>query len=65
MEDDKLIDRIIIGIVVFLGLILSILLFRIYSDVQKKNTYARLNQEKKIITIWTLHGDMQTMLEEV
>lgn len=65
MEDDKLIDRIIIGIVVFLGLILSILLFRIYSDVQKKNTYARLNQEKEIITIWTLHGDMQTMLEEV
>ncbi|WP_054738959.1 ABC transporter substrate-binding protein [Cellulosilyticum ruminicola] len=65
MEDDKIIDRIIVGIVVFLGLILSILLFRIHADVQKKNNYARLNQEKKIIKIWTLHGDMQTMLEEV
>ena len=65
MEDDKLINRIIIGVVVFLGLILSLLLFRIYSDVQRKQSYSFQEKDKKNITIWTIHGDIQTILEEV
>lgn len=65
MEDDKLINRIIIGVVVFLGLILSLLLFRIYSDVQRKKSYSLQEKDKKTITIWTIHGDIQTILEEV
>lgn len=64
MEDDKKVSITIIGVVIFLLIILALLLFRIYSDVIMADK--KLSQDtKKTVKIWTIHGDLETLLRQV
>ena len=65
MRDDKLVSRVIIGIIVFLTIILGILLYIIYSDVRNMENKNTAKAPIKTIKIWTIHGGIETILNEV
>lgn len=65
MEDDKLINRVIIGIIIFLTFILGILLCVIYSDVRNVGNSKNKSMPIKTIKIWTIHGGIESILNEV
>lgn len=65
MGDDKFINRVIIGIIIFLTSILGILLCIIYSDVRSTVDYKTKNVQIKTLKIWTIHGGIETILNEV
>lgn len=65
MGDDKLVNRMIIGIIIFLTIILGILLYIIYSDVSSIGNRNATTTPIKTIKIWTIHGDIETILNEV
>ena len=65
MEDDKLISRTIIGIVIILAAILIALLLRIYSGLIRADQKLTEATEKKTVKIWTIHGDIEKILNKV
>lgn len=65
MENDKLLNKTIIAVIIFLTVILVVLLLRIYSDVIKVGQRELSKSSKKTVTIWTIHGGIETILNEV
>ena len=65
MGDDKFINRVIIGIIIFLTSILGILLYVIYSDVRSTGSIKSESVPVKTIKIWTIHGGIESILYEV
>lgn len=65
MGDDKFINRVIIGIIIFLTSILGILLCVIYSDVRSTGGIKTKGVGVKTIKIWTIHGGIESILNEV
>lgn len=65
MGDDKFVSRVIIGIIGALTAILGILLYVMYSDVKKTENINAKGLLVKTIKIWTIHGGIETILNEV
>lgn len=65
MGDDKFINKVIIGIIIFLTSILGILLCVIYSDVRNVGNNKNKSIPVKTIKIWTIHGGVESILNEV
>lgn len=65
MEDDKFINKVIIGIIIALASILGILLYIIYSDVRSIGDMKSKSAQIKTIKIWTIHGGIEATLNEV
>lgn len=65
MGDDRFINRVIIGIIIFLTSILGILLYAIYSDVRSTGGIKAKSIPVKTIKIWTIHGGIEVILNEV
>ena len=65
MGKDQFINKVIIGIVIILMMILSVLLFVIYSDVRTDHSLVNKVEEKKVIKIWTIHGGIENIIKNV
>lgn len=65
MGDDKFINRVIIGIIIFLTTILGVLLYIIYSDVMNVGGTKSKTTPVKTIKIWTIHGGIESTLNKV
>lgn len=65
MGDDKFVNRVIISIILVLTAVLGILLCVIYSDVKNAENINTKNVPIKVIKIWTIHGGIETILNEV
>lgn len=65
MGDDKFVSRVIIGIIGALTAILGILLYVMYSDVKNTENIDAKSLPIKTIKIWTIHGGIETILNEV
>ncbi len=65
VRDDKLVNRVITGIIIFLTVILGLLLYIIYSDVRSIENKDAMTTPIKTIKIWTIHGEIETILNKV
>lgn len=63
MGDDQFINRTIMGIIIGLTSILGVLLCVIYGDIRSNNKVK--NGPIKTIKIWTIHGGVEDVLNEV
>lgn len=65
MEEDRKVSRIIAGVIIFLVILLAVLLYGIYSDLTQTDKELSPDINKKTVKIWTIHGDIETLLKQV
>ncbi len=65
MEEDRKVSRIITGVIIFLVILLAVLLYGIYSNLTQTDKELSSDINKKTIKIWTIHGDLETLLKQV